>query len=708
MNTNSHKTTALLALTLLSASVFGGEWTDRYWPMECCDQKSFIYEQTKVMTINTCNSEICVDSEDASECLRIYCNSTGCYLSSAEAMGTTVTFSPPVLLVNDAILQNGGTVKTITTATQPGLDPYPATYTVTVAKVASVTVPAGTYTDCRSLTATEVATIPGYGTIRASALTAYLAPAAGIIKTLVRPNDWATMTDGTVCAVDVHCLAAPSRFQLSIHSPKSSQRLSNVVATVVGGAGNTAAWTGVFYRINDSTWQPVQTANNWSNWNADVNLRAGSNVFSVFAMDTCNRTSPTQTLSLMYVVSDRLTVVTNGQGMVAPDYSSQLLEIGKSYALTATPQPGYVFCGWTGGMVTNSPKLSLVMQSNLVVQANFIPNPFMGAKGTYQGLFYPETNRTAQNSGSLIATVSDKGQFTAKVQAGGKSYSGTGRLSCEGATTLNMNLAGAPTLRVSMTVDLSGGDKLQGQVTDGNWTADLAANRATFSSTSNQAPQMGKYTLVLPGDDGSSDSPGGESFATVTVDAGGKVQLMLSLAEGTKITQSGYLSRQGRHALYSPAYTGQGMLLGWLTFTNTDTDDVNGTVDWIKPAQQTAKYYPAGFAVRTEAAGSKYVPPPTGTRVIDRTASEVWFANGNLNQSFTNQITLGADNKITNLSSNKLILTVVLPSGLFNGTVNVPGTTRSIPLHGVFNQKRTAAYGFFLGADQTGRVGISE
>ena len=78
---------------------------------------------------------------------------------------------------------------------------------------------------------------------------------------------------------------------------------------------------------------------------------------------------------------------------MSPNYSNAVLEIGKSYTTTVTPGKGFVFSNWVGSVlgnvviVSNTPKLTFTMQSNLVLQANIIPNPFIPVKGTYNGLF---------------------------------------------------------------------------------------------------------------------------------------------------------------------------------------------------------------------------------------------------------------------------------------------------------------------------------
>ena|SRR5712671_5974945 len=52
-------------------------------------------------------------------------------------------------------------------------------------------------------------------------------------------------------------------------------------------------------------------------------------------------------------------------------------------------------------------------------------------------------------------------------------------------------------LTILLSFDSGGVDILNGQMSDGNWTAELVANRTLYPKT-NLAPQAGKYTLLLP------------------------------------------------------------------------------------------------------------------------------------------------------------------------------------------------------------------
>ena len=82
--------------------------------------------------------------------------------------------------------------------------------------------------------------------------------------------------------------------------------------------------------------------------------------------------SGTNQVSFIYVVSATLTVSTNGLGSLSPNYNGALLQIGKSYSMTATAAAGFAFVNWTGNITTNGATLQFTMASNLTFTANFV------------------------------------------------------------------------------------------------------------------------------------------------------------------------------------------------------------------------------------------------------------------------------------------------------------------------------------------------
>jgi len=94
-------------------------------------------------------------------------------------------------------------------------------------------------------------------------------------------------------------------------------------------------------------------------------------------------------------------------------------------------------------------------------------------------------------------------------------------------------------------------------------------------------------------------------------------------------------------------------------------------------------------------------------RILNLTNAVVLLSGGNLPLSYTNDIILGLNSKVTNFSPNTLTLSFTPASGLFKGTFKPAGSTRSVSLNGAVAQKATNAAGFFLGTNQSGSVLIA-
>jgi len=149
------------------------------------------------------------------------------------------------------------------------------------------------------------------------------------------------------------------------------------------------------------------------------------------------------------------------------------------------------------------------------------------------------------------------------------------------------------------------------------------------------------------------------------------------------------------------------LIAGWLTFTsvNSATGSITGNLIWFKPEVPTAKYYPAGFRVSSEAIGSSYVRPPDGVAILDLGANAaVTFAGGDLTNDIVNPIALDALNRVTNLGTNPMNLSFSVTNGVFRGNVTDPNSGQLFPVRGVVLQNQNSAAGYFLGPTQSGEV----
>jgi hypothetical protein len=142
-----------------------------------------------------------------------------------------------------------------------------------------------------------------------------------------------------------------------------------------------------------------------------------------------------------------------------------------------------------------------------------------------------------------------------------------------------------------------------------------------------------------------------------------------------------------------------------MTFSDAGFEDLGGELSWIKQPDLAAKFYPGGFNVELHGTGSTFNPgfsPLTGF-----TDGLVSFSGGNLSP-FVNVIEIGANNKVVNLSPNKLTLKLNASTGTFNGSAVNPGTGKTIKFNGVLHQKLGLGRGFFPGSTETGSVELSQ
>ena len=242
------------------------------------------------------------------------------------------------------------------------------------------------------------------------------------------------------------------------------------------------------------------TATGTTSWTVSgITLQAGINVITVTASDASGNTG-TDTLTVTYSTNVTVSVNVSGNGIVSPNLNGQSLALGRSITLTAKPISGNLFLNWTGSITSSVPTISFVLQSNMVLQVNFIPNPFPAVKGVYRGLFSEDDGVTQTNSGAFNITAGATGNFSGKLQMGAVKYALKGRFDATGAATVTVARSGLNALTLSLQLDLYGGsDQVTGTVSDGVWTASLTGNRAVFNSTSHIAPQAGRYTVIIPG-----------------------------------------------------------------------------------------------------------------------------------------------------------------------------------------------------------------
>jgi hypothetical protein len=334
-----------------------------------------------------------------------------------------------------------------------------------------------------------------------------------------------TVTDANGCTGSATCALAilPSGSELdtnnptvTITSPANKATVTSASVTVSGtakditGSPNTGVAL-VLYSLNGGAPQLASTTNQFAKWTADVTLIPGTNAFAVQSVDFRGNVSPIITNRYFFKVLWPLTVITNGNGKVSIANGSSLI-LTKNYAITATPGANTLFTNWTasvnGGptnVVSGSVKYTFQMQSNHVLIANFVTNQFLGAAGSYYGLFWDTNSGVAHSSaGFMKVTVnspsSKPSTFSGKLSVEGQTHSFSGSLDVAGDGT-SKPVTRKNKTPLSVQLHLPADDTVSGRVSnsDGSWVAQLSGNRAVFKTTTNPATNyVGKYTLVLP------------------------------------------------------------------------------------------------------------------------------------------------------------------------------------------------------------------
>jgi hypothetical protein len=445
-------------------------------------------------------------------------------------------------------------------------------------------------------------------------------------------------------------------------------------------------------------WQPVSSADNFANWQVQLsNLALGTNLVRLRGIDNLNNIS---SLNTTYVVLSPLTVNVSGCGSVPAKFAgSTWQQAGKTLTIRATPCAGNLFTHWSGDITSSNAALTFVMQPNLTLQANFVPNLFKSVAGSYQGLFHEAAGVLHESSGLFRMTLTDTGLFSGTLVLDGGTNNFSSRFDpVSGSSTFTVSRLGKTSLQVALQLDFA--DQITGQIANGAWMADLLADRRGFTAT-NPPPFSGMYTVVFPGATDITTSPAGHGFATATVDSSGRVSLDGRMGDNARILQTIPFSKDGDWPFYTPLYTGsKGSVLGWLKFLSPP-GLTNHLTSWIRPTLSTGAYYRSGFSNEFATIGSAYTVPK-GRRIIDCTNALLIVNSPDFGVPITNQLVLTRSNTVQNLGPENVKMKIVLTNGTFSGSLIRP--TRTNTFLGVFLQQQNIGLGYVLGSNYIGEV----
>lgn len=299
--------------------------------------------------------------------------------------------------------------------------------------------------------------------------------------------------------------------------------------------------------------------------------------------------------------------------------------------------------------------------------------------GSYGGLFYEQDVVRLQSAGAFTLSVTAGGKYSGSLQTTTARLPFSGQFGTLCQTTNYIKRKNTNALVVNFVLNPS--NQVTGVVSDGAWTANLYGERMGYHPTTNSAPYPGKYTLMIPGNALASSSLG-DGFGTLTLSTAGAVRFAGALADGTKLSQSASVSQYGNWPLYIPLYSGQGLVMGWLSFTNSTSTAPAGAFNWIKSPNPKSVLYRNGLAVQTTLSGSFYVPAP----------------GPGMNSATARLVLLGAAKPPS--GTNEIVSLKFSPStGVFTGRVTNQLTGKPEVFQGALLQSMNTGYGFVLGTN---------
>ncbi len=498
---------------------------------------------------------------------------------------------------------------------------------------------------------------------------------------------------------------------------------TNLLGRVTDAGGSLQ---GVYYQVNNDLWQ---TASGTTNWQASITLVPNTNTIRVYAADMAGNVSLTNTLKVNYVVSERLEVTVTGSGSVMESnklFVSGQRVLGKTVTLTAKPTAGNILSSWVvqkNGINVIMPfkhdynTLTFTMEADLSVTANFVPNPFLAYSGEYGGLFLPpvDTNGVRvvptdwTNSGIVSLTLTTNGTFSGQLTYKGMSYPMAGELDARGSNVISVARGKEAPLYAMLQLAPDAAEII-GTISLGTtWSSELSAYRKMITKNTEL---KGNYTVgIQNGPDG-----GTGGALTVAIAPQGAVTLSGSLADGTAIMQSRWLTTNGDFLVYQSLYGNKGMLLGW---AHCDFDG-HGELFWQKPAVPTDKLYKNGFTVSPGAMVHRFTAPTLGGNATFWTNNvgslSVW--GGGMTNDLWGQLRVvksvgtpyGTNNPMKSYG-----VTFDVTKGTFAGSFTNPDNKKVTAFKGVvlqfYNTNNlpigSECMGWFLGVTNSGSVKIN-
>lgn len=420
---------------------------------------------------------------------------------------------------------------------------------------------------------------------------------------------------------------------------------------------------------------------------------------------------------------------------------------GAQITVTATAKANHLFSHWTGlpdGAQVHGHVVFFTMPTENVpnLSAVFVANPLPALLGSrkplFQGLLQPAEATVASNAtvGLLTGTLTPaKGSLSGKIWLDGKITSFVARLHGDGSVWFPSGKTLASQFSfLGRSLQMSwSNDGLDLRVSGPAGDSEGLAKPPAYSKAQpvdagllDASGKSGYYTVALPAkpqvpEISATAYPQGAGYQTLTLLADGSLSFAGQLADGSKITASGYLVEGDESEFFvqlpTPgSSTKNGSFSGILEFDSSLADSDVSALDlqWFRPEAKGASMYAAGWpqGLRLDAVGARYDKSIDLQAALELQAAD---AGGNARLIFSaGQLETPPDEwEVTNfnITQNKVMkvpasdksftLAITSAKGLFNGTFtpnwSQPG--KSLPKFlGVILQKgaNRGGYGYFI------------
>jgi hypothetical protein len=377
------------------------------------------------------------------------------------------------------------------------------------------------------------------------------------------------------------------------------------ITNIVGGVTN------VFF--TDAVLSATGTTT--KTWGITNALSAGTNIVALQSVDFSGNMSAVVSRKFFYVVPSPFSLSLNGPGNViarppfagaTPPTNGAILDLGEGYTLMADPNHDCLLTNWVSPDFTvSSNTLHFTMTPNLAIQANFVISPYLAVAGGYNGLFLETNGDFSPASAGMLSglTVGNTGTYSGGLLLGAASYAVSGAFNVFGEASNYIARAAAKGGPIGLQMKL---DWTSGQITgavsglSANWVSPLnaeenvaAADASSFEST----------LLLSPSASGIGETPPGYGYVLLT-NRSGAVALTGGLPDGTTFSQSTPLGKLGHLPLYASLYSHAGVVIGWVTLTNSTPEAAEGLY-WTRPSMKSG-IYPGGFTNLLMAEGSPW------------------------------------------------------------------------------------------------------